>query len=92
MSASKNLDTAEWHDFLIAVPILNPGLHRKPDFLLYRFLHHLCRPIAGMIIAEAVRKLPQAAVERFVATAVAAAVGSCPDLAESTTGFWSCFP
>jgi hypothetical protein len=88
----KTFDTAEWYDYIFAIGIAVVLAYLGSIVTLFlRFFIIFVAPIAGMIIAEAVR----AAIRKrrsnklFLATAVAVAVGSLlPILLNLANGNW----
>ena len=73
----KVFDTAQWSDYPLAMVIAAVfSLHRQPVVGQHvGFLDHLRRPLAGVIIAEAVRLVvPQAPLAPLCSTAAVGAV------------------
>ena len=95
-SQQKIFDTAEWYDYVIAIPIAAVLAFIGSRISSYiGFFTIFVAPIAGMIISEAVRAGTRKRRSKglFVATAVAAAVGSLiPILMNLSTGFLVLFP
>jgi uncharacterized membrane protein len=92
----KTFNTAEWYDYVIAIPIAAILAFIGSRISSYiGFFTIFVAPIAGMIIAEAVRAVTRKHRSKalFVATAVAAAVGSLiPILLNLTSGLLVMFP
>jgi uncharacterized membrane protein len=92
----KTFNTAEWYDYVIAIPIAAILAFIGSRISSYiGFFTIFVAPIAGMIIAEAVRAVTRKHRSKalFMATAVAAAVGSLiPILLNLTSGFLVLFP
>lgn len=95
-SQQKTFDTAEWYDYIIAIPvavILAFIGSRISSFI--GFFTIFVAPIAGMIIAEAIRAATRKRRSKklFLATAAAAAVGSLiPIILNLASGFLVLFP
>lgn len=92
----KTFDTAEWYDYAFAIPVALVLAFIGSRLSSYiGFFTIFVAPIAGMIIAEAVRAVTRKRRSKalFLSTAVAAAVGSLiPIVMNLSSGFLVLFP
>jgi hypothetical protein len=95
-SQQKTFDTAEWYDYIIAIPVAIILAFIGSRISSYiGFFTIFIAPIAGMIIAEAIRVVirKRRSNKLFFAAAAAAAVGSLiPIILNLSSGFMVLFP